>query len=274
MEHFEAAPGSKVKEKSVYLLHLDTPRIIIISCVVIGIVVVSFLLGMNFLKSDSRNDIAHTSMMLDDGKFPDTAKAPLPGEGDSLAPLDRPPLADEKSTAGSDPIALAKKDSPDILNGENIKEIIPANDKKVPEATQIAEAMPVGKHKPVKHHGVSKKKTSSEKIASVDKKGHNKNSRRENKAVMEVSAPADLYNGGGSGFMIQVASYDNKPRAETEVKTLRTKKYDAFISDTSVSGKKYFRVRIGPLADRDRAIELLRDVQSEKRYEESYLVKE
>ena len=272
MEHFEAATPGKVKEKSVYLLHLDTPRIIIISCVVIGIVIVSFLLGMNFIKSDSKADIAQSSLMLDDAKFPDAGKAPLPGDGDSLAPLDRPPVADEKLATGSDPIA--KKDGADILTSENIKEIIPANEKKAPEPSQIAEAMPVGKPKPVKHNIVSKKKTSSEKIASVDKKNHRKGINKENRGVMEVSAPAESFNGGGSGFMVQVASYDNKPRAQEEVKVLRTKRYDAFISDTSVSGKKYFRVRIGPLADRDKALDLLRDVQTDKRYEESYLVKE
>ena len=43
-------PHQKVKEKSVYMLHLDAARIILISAAVIGIIIVSFLLGMNFIK--------------------------------------------------------------------------------------------------------------------------------------------------------------------------------------------------------------------------------
>ena len=272
MENFDGAPG-KVKEKSVYLLHLDTPRIIIISCVVIGIVIVSFLLGMNFIKSDSKTDVAQTSLNIDEPRLPDAGKTPLPGDGDTLNSLDRPPAGDDRTAAASDP--LAKKDNADILTGENIKEIIPPADRKTSseeKAKLIAEPLPTGKPEAVSHDKPGKKK-----IASADKKNHKKKDGKQNaarKGVVAVSSPVESHRALEGGFMIQVASYDNKPRAQEEVKYLRTKQYDAFIADTTVSGKKYFRVRIGPLADREKAIGLLHDMQTDKRYEESYLVKE
>lgn len=41
-----------LREKNVYLLHLDTPRILIISSVIIGLIIVSFMIGINFNKKN------------------------------------------------------------------------------------------------------------------------------------------------------------------------------------------------------------------------------
>ena len=49
MEQFDI-PHQRIKEKSVYLLHLDAARIILISSAIIGIIIVSFLLGMRFIR--------------------------------------------------------------------------------------------------------------------------------------------------------------------------------------------------------------------------------
>jgi len=48
MENFDFNEKPVAKEKNVFLLHLDIPRIILICAVLIGIVVTTFLLGMNF----------------------------------------------------------------------------------------------------------------------------------------------------------------------------------------------------------------------------------
>jgi hypothetical protein len=62
MEQFDI-PHQRIKEKSVYLLHLDAARIILISSAIIGIIIVSFLLGMNFVKG---GDVAKTLMTKND----------------------------------------------------------------------------------------------------------------------------------------------------------------------------------------------------------------
>ena len=53
MENFDHQHQENMKEKQFYLLHLDTPRIIIVSSVIIGLIVISFLMGMNFIGGDS-----------------------------------------------------------------------------------------------------------------------------------------------------------------------------------------------------------------------------
>ena len=50
MEHFDEKQG--IREKSLYTFHLDTPRIVIAVSVFLGIVALTFLLGMTFTKGD------------------------------------------------------------------------------------------------------------------------------------------------------------------------------------------------------------------------------
>jgi DedD protein len=76
------------------------------------------------------------------------------------------------------------------------------------------------------------------------------------------------------GFVLQVASYDKVDSAKKEVKKLKDLNYDAYFDKTQVKGKDFYRVRVGPLASKDKALQMLDEIQQNPRYEESFVTQE
>ena len=64
---------------------------------------------------------------------------------------------------------------------------------------------------------------------------------------VRTPAPAGL-----STWVIQVAALTELPRARALEKDLRAKSFPAFLEQAEVRGKTYYRVRVGPEADRKR----------------------
>ncbi len=149
MEHFDERTPNRTREKNVYLLHLDAPRIIIISCVLIGVLIISFLCGMNYSTDDRQDNrsLARNEMLfnplpeetagdreplsgMDTPAVQDSATA-IPGEIPRARRRLNPPCREENTPGNA--IAANRKtmltppsrDIGDILTNENIKEIIP-----------------------------------------------------------------------------------------------------------------------------------------------------
>ena len=59
-----------------------------------------------------------------------------------------------------------------------------------------------------------------------------------------------------------------------EVKKLKDLNYDAYFDKTQVKGKDFYRVRVGPLASKDKALQMLDEIQQNPRYEESFVTQE
>ncbi|HEY1406262.1 MAG TPA: hypothetical protein VF857_06620, partial [Spirochaetota bacterium] len=57
MEQFNQQENRPVKEKSVYLLHLDGPRILILSALVIGLITIAVLIGMKITEGGKSEEI-------------------------------------------------------------------------------------------------------------------------------------------------------------------------------------------------------------------------
>jgi cell division septation protein DedD len=288
MDQFNV-PHQKVKEKSVYLLHLDTARIILISAAVIGIIVVSFLLGMNFIKGgDGAKTLVTKNDIFDSQKELDLLKnnIPAPPDEDDLSkPMDEKPASpgkdergtgekiepDKNSSKAKNEVKLtaSKNDSSELLTGDNINEAA-VKEKEV-------------KKKAAVDPGNSRKVTRSDDMAAdekVVKKSSARNASKKKKnaksKIVAVSGDStEVRKAGRSGnYTIQVASFDKKSRALSEVNALKELKYDAYVDESRVKGKQYFRVRIGPLASKKRALDLLKTVQENEKYGESYMVKE
>lgn len=274
MENFDPRP-QEVKEKSFYVLNLDTPRIIILTSVVIGIIAAAFLFGMSFMKGDSSQtrELASGNMQFDESTGNDLLNRDIPPVPEDMATdsalTDKGVTDDIKSDAavpggtetGKTPVIASdiKTDKDDLLKNENIKEIIPAVDKKKLSSKNDRTAS--AKHK---------EKSSSGKIAANIKK---KDDSRGRSRIYEVSRDEDIKRGYDS-YSVQVASYDTLAKAEHEKSSLRGKSYDAYIDRANVNGRSYFRVRIGPLASKGKAGELLDEIQSDSRYSGSYIVKD
>ncbi len=279
MEHFDPKPQG-VKEKNFYILHLDTPRIIILTSVLIGIVTAAFLFGMGIVKSDRpvSKELTLSDMDLGNPKSGDIFGKDIPPLPDDAA-VDGTASLDDKISHGeenkidgaglpdinnavippsSNETKLAKND---VFKNENIREIIPPaeNKKKTTEKKETAKAE-VKKNKQPKNlaHREETKKQSEP---------------REKSRIYEVSRETEKKKSYDS-FSVQVASYDTLAKAEREKDNLRAKRFDAYIAKSVVGGKNYFRVRIGPVNSSRQANELLEDVQRDSRYAGSYMVRE
>ncbi|MBN1495118.1 MAG: hypothetical protein JXA07_00005, partial [Spirochaetes bacterium] len=116
MEQFDI-PHQRVKEKSVYQLNLDAPRIILISAAIIGIVLGSFLLGTNFIKGgDGAKTFMTTGDIFDSQKELDLLKTNIPAapdEDELSKPLDEKLAASDGELHGG-----GLKSDPDLLGGE------------------------------------------------------------------------------------------------------------------------------------------------------------
>lgn len=266
MEHFETNPRN-VKEKSVYLLHLDAPRIIILASVIIGLILLSFLVGMNFVKGNRESDIITGNDLLfnnnDKNSLTGEKKiAALPdSENDSLLPHEKivnTEVLDEKNK-GKDEIKNEDETSRDILTSDNIKEILP----------------PAGE--PKKEKKVKKtvgKKRPRNKIARKSKKSKKSLKNKRKSRVIEVSKKYKKSSPKTTHYSIQVASFDTRVKAGREAERLKKMNYDANVKSSLVKGKKYYRVKIGPLFNKKEAIKLLNTIQGNYRYRNSYMVKE
>lgn len=278
MDDFAPREEKKLKEKNLYILHLDTPRIIIISCVFFGIIVIAVLVGMNINKKSDRdidifaNDNAVLDNLITENRENDPAlnnnalESSLENSGvniknpdNSYSPADN---SFNKSTAMSGDNFLASNhgagsaaqpgqaagNTSDILTHENIETIIPP-------ANVLKKSEPKAVNKPKK----IRKKTTQKK-----------------KSIVEVSSGEKVRKAPDKGktyYSIQVASYDDKSKARSEIKRLEKNKYDAYVDSAYVSGKRYYRVRVGPVYSKKEACKLLDEITVNSRYEESYIIK-
>lgn len=264
MEHFDEFHQKGIKEKNMYTVNLDTPRIIIVASVAIGVIIISFLLGMNLYKSHEKpgESVAGRDSILDlpaDSITP--AKLPS-GEENMLnaqAEIDRllaPGAAekDKSAPAKINEFAAMEKHVPsqDLLTSESIKEIIP------PTPDPQKAVIPVENSKPTKKQAVKKgdkqRKQKTVEVVSVNKKA-------------AAGSHRDAYS-------VQVAAFDKKSKAAAEIENLKKMNFDAFMDRTQINGKSYFRVRIGPIATKSRALDILNEIQEDSRYAESYMVRD
>jgi len=285
MESFEPKQRG-VKEKNFYILHLDTPRIIILASVLIGIITAAFLLGMGVVKSNKSapKEFAIEGADSMNGKNADLFGKdipPLPDDHsvdngtieDKFASLEDKDKKEEPITADnlnqfnkSDsklPDDSSKMAKNDVLKSENIREIIPPaldSHKKKNEIKTTNTARASREHK----------KDDKAKIASRDKASA---SHETGKTIHEVSREIESKK-TFDGYSIQVASYDTREKAEREKNLLKSKRFDAYITSSIVGGKNYFRVRVGPVASQKSASALLEEIQRDLRYSGSYIVKE
>ena len=279
MDNFNI-PHQRVTEKSVYMLHLDTARIILISAGVIGIVIVSFLLGMNFIKKGdgsqpltTRNDVFDGAKELDllKNNIPDTSdeEEPAKSADEKASGAEKDEKARSAPEARNEKTVKQKTEQPELLTGDTIRGA------EKPEKE-------TGKKTVTRNSGETVKRQVSDDEEVVEKaaprKAAAKNVSRRKKGgkskVLAVSgdARAERNDGAEKRYSIQIASFDRKSKAQAELKSLKEMKYDAYVDEKRVNGRQYFRVRIGPLAGKKKALDMLKNLQGRDRYQECYMI--
>ncbi|MBP8082532.1 MAG: SPOR domain-containing protein [Spirochaetes bacterium] len=252
----------EIKEKSIYSLNLDGTRVAILCFIIVAIVAVTFLIGMKFSDDDTV-------------KLPETAAASTDSGLNSNDPLstipDEVPSSSMTSEQNPKETAVQSVKDPLFADNQQVKsDLQEKEDKAILSAKQIEN--PVRNSKPKvssKHHktdriasskkreSVSKSNTIKPAFASVNRKN------TEERTVVSKGK-----------FAIQVAAFDTLSKAKSEVAYLKSLHFDAYVDKTNVDGQMYFRVKIGRLANKAEASDLLEKVQEESRYSESFIVKE
>lgn len=240
MEQFNNQYEEEVKEKSIYLVHLDNARILILVSVFVGIIALSFLIGMKFSGGPS------------DSIFPDSAsqKEVLESQIESQKEDDLDALlAKEDSLDSLDSLddELMKEDA--VVTPEKAENIVPEKKESKPVVAKTTTPKKTATAEP-------KKKVVA---VSVD------NSTRSH--VQQESQPVR----STKGFSIQIASFDTKNKAARESDTINRMNYDSFVATATVQGKTYYRVKIGPFANKSEAFATLENLQSTTRYKDSYI---
>ena len=254
---------TRVKEKSVYLLHLDGPRILILSAIIIGLLSLAFLVGMKIMGEGKPEDtIAHNESITDQHGIPpvdelDPAKIPLPDLQGSQA-LTSPSVPDSVlPQPTTKALNNTKKAEPDLLSPSAVQEVIPSSKSVAKEEGKSVKTAKVSSSsKKQIQKKVKQRKTETEDIVAVSS-----DNPKNDKKVQH-------------GFFVQCASLDRIEKAKTEVQKLKDLEYDAFFDKKELKGKDFYRVRIGPIATKDKAIQMLDEIQQNPRYEESFIVHE
>ncbi|MCX7679347.1 MAG: SPOR domain-containing protein [Spirochaetes bacterium] len=281
MEHFDDFSNNRGKEKNVYLLHLDATRIVIITCALLGVIIIAFLIGMNF-SPEERNDhhgtITNEALLAplpdDPIRTPNETHTPIPNESDvpektssetATAVLNPEHNAhtsahsspQKNSTANSEKLTTHHhdKEGQDLFAQGNGSETVP------PAKTTPSEQ----KTKPLPQASRVKK--------SADKYQQEKNTSR-HRTVEVASKPHRTHIAPKEGFSIQVASYASRTKALQEVNRLKEHRYDPFIEATHINGRNFFRVKIGPLSTRKEAEKILEELKEMNRYDHSYITRE
>lgn len=272
MENYDPREPKRVKEKSVYLLHLDTPRIIIISSVLIAVVIIAFLFGMNYNKpADRDKDLLSQKETVFDAPLADRKDMEL------LDNKGQNPSGEEGITADKQSLDKSPLVKDDLVKNDDLRRNDPPVTDRI-EKGKKGDILPPDGAKDVISSAKDDGKTDAE--APVKKTGKKssskKDARKKNQKVVEVAMKhkASGTEDRKEGYSIQVASFDNKTKAQSEVNTLKKMEYDAYVDRAQLKGKDFFRVRIGPVSSKKKALQILNELQEKDKYEESYMVKE
>jgi cell division septation protein DedD len=271
MEDFATKEQKGIKEKSIYILHLDTPRIIILTSVIIGLVIISALIGMNINKQDQKDNegFARDNALLENLVADNHEKSEIsennlepPLNHDNLLKNDNSIITADNSIKPKDNLtanpgtiinnSISKEPASDILTRENIETIIPPA------------------------HMLKKSDQKKSVKKSADKQTDKIKDSSKKKSVVEVSSKDKSLKESEKEknyYSIQVAAFDKKSKALTEISNLENKKYNAYMDSAKVNGKTFYKVMVGPVYSKKKAVDLLDEISADKRYEESYIIK-
>ena len=278
MEHFDEKQG--IREKSLYTFHLDTPRVVIAVSVFLGVVALTFLLGMTLTKGDKVNSESLTASDLlasgrhDLNKF-DHGLHSKNEPAEAVQPNSQVPQVKPQSDTGSAPLSSNKPVndndlfSPSINYNEPPINGISANDSPKHEKHEKNEKI-AEKKKEKKEAKKNAKIAAKENAASGSRV--KKDAPKKKSSVVPVVSESK--NPGKGSFAVQVASYDKRSKAANEIENLKKLNYNAYMNDILIDGKQFFRVRIGPLSSKEKAAAIVDEIHDKDRYASSYVVKE
>lgn len=94
-------------------------------------------------------------------------------------------------------------------------------------------------------------------LRSLDNGGPDADAERESSdATSQAAAPVEPDQPVQAGWAVQIGSFRDKDNAREQRERLREAGWPAFIDDSTADGRAIYRVKVGPLAQREDAVEL------------------
>ena len=270
MEHFDEKQG--IKEKSLYTFHLDTPRVVIAVSVLLGVIALTFLLGMTFTKADKVSPESLTaSDLLASGRPVDQGLQVQSEPVEAVLPNGQLPQVQSQPDAGA---ALLASNRP-VNDNDLFQPSINNNDSGL-DRVFISDSPKREKNNAEKKKEAKKETKKNTKTTVKESAPDTRNTKKETvkKKSSVIPVVNESKNPPKGSFAVQVASYDKRSKAANEIESLKKLNYSAYMNDTVVDGKQFFRVRIGPLSSKEKASAILDEIQDNDRYVSSYIVKE
>jgi cell division septation protein DedD len=227
----------EVAEKSVYLVHLDNTRIVILVSVFAAIIALTFLIGMKFGTDSSQSPLSSTQNQVLESQMnaqSDDDLDKLLSESDSLSTLES---LDE---------SLMKES--ELLTPDTAENIVPKEPETKPTTKKSTQSKPTAK-------------------------------KSEPKSVKPVSGTTPpvtpvtrtTQDAEKSGFSIQIASFDSRTKAAAESSSINSQNFNSYIAAATVNGKTFYRVKVGPFANKTEAFATLSNIHNTTKYKESYI---
>jgi DedD protein len=149
--------------------------------------------------------------------------------------------------------------------GKAVKEIKPA-EKAVKPSVKETKAAPQEETAQPAQKATEKASAEKEALMRQVKKEATPQKGQEAEGVEVVTAAKE------AGWAVQVNAYPDERSAQTLVKKLQEKGYDAYMVTTSIKGRTWYRVRVGYLTTREEAKELQETLKSQESFTKAFMV--
>jgi cell division septation protein DedD len=256
-----------LKQKKFYSLNLSEGRILIIFiCVVLFITVTAFCVTFLFFSKNKANDVKLKTTESTDltnntkkdyyGLSNDSGSSLIDKESNGKEDVKSNDSIEEKnSSAEINDDSNSKNESTTVADnkkkdGESIKSNLAKNEDNFVK-TDDSEVLYSSKYN----------KNSKKNLKKSESKPQANNKTKEKQQKKEIL----------KNYIVQIGSYTNKKIAE-DISTFYQKQgYSPFIVTKELSGKTFFRLRVGPYKEKDAAIKQLNDLKKSKYGDNSYL---
>jgi cell division septation protein DedD len=149
-----------------------------------------------------------------------------------------PTAKDQKNKSKDEPAKTSKNDNAKV--NDRIALYLSKKDSVQKASTQRGEV----KSNPIKPI-IDKSKTGSEiKQSQTAEKQKPVIDSKPNESIVGTNPRSTIFK-EGTKYSFQVSSWKNRPKAESEVRRLKAKGHNAFITEGNLKGVKWYRVRIG-----------------------------
>jgi cell division septation protein DedD len=253
------------KPKNFYSVNLTEGRVFIIFVAIILFIAVVFF-GVFIFISQTNKSKAPVAENTTIPERSDYALYNLSGENSSLSKISdqtsdntvkeegttKTPAIEEKSVSPKKENMNVEIDNSEVLYSSKTKETV---DKKID--SKFTEKQPVKKSK------VTKKTTpvnDTKKQTAVIKK-------EDKKSTVAIKSQQALT----KKYSIQIASYNDKKTAENIADFYKKEKYPVYTSQIISNGKTFYRLRIGPFSEKEKADKFLATLKESKYGKNSYI---